>query len=274
MKKKILSVLAASLLISGCTCCDWNNTKQYTEFATDSIPSNEIKAIDKSGKITSNYLIAEKFYFEGNLFHTRSSAFKGLILPSGKEIDGRVLIRDGRELLIESAPSKSIWFLTTDGTFQKGPELPFVITNSYLSRLSDGRILLVVAKEDNRILEFVLLYDCDADSFLEVTRLSIPRYQPGIAELGNKKILIVGGITSMPTRSIVHTPLIELVDLDLRTSTVVGQLHQARDLPHVLPLGTDKALIVGGFQGNIDRDLWVNTAEIYNGKTTSAELIK
>lgn len=276
--KYTISLLLASLCISNCTHNDSSGAKLDTEFTTDIISGNEIIAVDKFGKVTKDYLHAEKFYFKGNLFSATSTAFTGLILPTGKEIDGRVQLKDGRTLLIEKAPSRNTWFLlaetnqnairTSTGIFQEGPQLPFAIVSSYLTLLSDGRVLIVVANEEgDHCLNCLLVFDPKSNRILEITRLSKPRYQPGIVELGDRNILVVGGETrtALPNRNMIHTPLIELVDLEQKTSTVVGQLHQARSLPQVFPVGKNQALILGGFRDGTGRDLWVNTAELYLG---------
>jgi len=295
--KYTVSLLLTSLCISNCTHNDRSGAKLDTEFATDVISGNEIRAVDKFGKVSKDYLHAEKFYFKGNRFPATSTAFTGLILPTGKEIDARVQLKDGRTLLIEKAPSRNTWFLlaktnqnairTSNGIFQEGPQLPFAIAFSHLTLLSDGRVLIVVANEEsangesangesNPCLDCLLVFDPKSNRILEITRLSKPRYQPGIVELGNRNILVVGGETrtALPNRYMIHTPLIELVDLEQKTSTIVGQLHQARSLPQVFPVGKNQALILGGFRDGTGKDLWINTAELYLGNELSTKKSK
>lgn len=201
--------------------------------------------------------------------------------------DGRLFISGGkpREGSIWRVPgdtvetfrsNRTFFFDPATGDYSKGPNLLQQRANHTSTLLEDGRVLITgggwpLFAPNIREVE---IFDPKKNTVCLAGALNKPRENHGVASLHNGKILLVGGRTAADFSDADEnlTSTVELYDPNNSSSTLVGQLHQARQSPKVFPVGASGAIVLSGstdaFRDD-PKDSSILTAELYDGTKTS-----
>jgi hypothetical protein len=191
--------------------------------------------------------------------------------------DGRFFISGGVIADSEGPPIGNTWlFDPRTKKLLNGPDLISPRCNHFSDVLRDGRVLINGGENPSyqRTVTAIEIYDPRTNTIEKVCDLNKPRTFHRTIELNDGKILVISG----ETREDIHdagetlTSTVELVDLEKKTATIVGQLHNARRSFGVVPVGNSGALIFGGeMDGYFDvpGESSVLTVELYDGKVSS-----
>ena len=192
------------------------------------------------------------------LFHGKEGQFVVVSrLNTGRTRHRSVLLADGRVLVTGGSDAS--------GAVLAGAEVFDPSTNSFrpvatmvdarrdhtVTLMPDGRVVVVGGGQaGNRAVDGVEVYDPKTERFEPVCVLNQVRYEHTATALDASHVLIIGGRTGQRITDALDT--MELVDLERRTSTVVGRLRLPRRV-HTTVLLPDSnpvmVLIVGGAVG-------------------------
>lgn len=208
----------------------------------------------------------------------------GGALPSTLSIDGEeqafnsynyTQLKDGRYFIcggVVVATGKKInctWiFDPASKRLQRGPNLIVARDWHLVTLLKDGRVFIsggetsydrtpslarVNCSYSGHVRELEL-YDPKTNTISKVCNLNKPRYWHRTIELNNGKVLIISGETDKEIHDagVSLTSTVELVDIEQKTSTVVGQLHHARRSFDVFPMGNGVLILGGEMDGYFD----------------------
>ena len=161
----------------------------------------------------------------------------GVLVTGGSDVGGRPL--DSAEILTPA--TNSVRLLPT--------RMKTARRHHAATALPNGRVVVTGGIRDLTPLRGVEVFDPVTEQFEEVCQLKSPRYQHTATAIDANRILVIGGRQRQDPATALDT--IELVDIERRTSTIVGNLRMPRKgHTTVLLPGTPILLIVGGCIGD------------------------
>ncbi len=113
----------------------------------------------------------------------------------------------------------------------------------------------------------------------EFAKLNVARAEHTARKLNNGNVLVAGGTTTneLSDSGADYTSTLELIDIQNKSATLIGQMRQSRAIPMLEPIGIDKCIIRHGKfldtnNNPTEAKLPMNLEawEIYTGKTTKS----
>ncbi len=149
-----------------------------------------------------------------------------------------------------------------------------------LTLLADGRVLVSGGcTEDGIVLSSIQIFDPHTMNLEEFAKLNVARAEHTARKLNNGNVLVAGGTTTneLSDSGADYTSTLELIDIQNKSATLIGQMRQSRAIPMLEPIGIDKCIIRHGKfldtnNNPTEAKLPMNLEawEIYTGKTTKS----
>ena len=163
--------------------------------------------------------------------------------------------------------SSSTWLLNSDSNdLILGPKLNEARANPTLTLLSDSRVLISggFSGYESGPLKTCEIFDSRKNVISPLAELNIPRAKHGAAQLAGEYVMFAGGVTSpqFADEDGHLTASVEILSLKTKLAVMVGKLHRARYYPVVIPVGADKAAVLGGFYWHWLSTRWLPEGEI------------
>ncbi len=188
--------------------------------------------------------------------------------------DGRIFVCGGITDHNKLSPLKETWLLDPrTKLIVPGPQMNTARCLASLLLLKDGRILILggqssVGKGSLGVSE---MYDPVSNRIYDFGKLSVPRVSPGVVQLGNGNVIVVGGLTgNQPDKYGSETQSVEILDVPKRQYKLGGNITFQRSDPIVVPYKDNQAVVIGGFVvlDNLSGDaVWQRNWEIFQSES-------
>ena len=164
--------------------------------------------------------------------------------------DGRALVTGGGDASGRTLDTAEIFEAKTN-SFRRVGSMKDPRKDHTLTVMPDGRVVVIGGSQvRNQPIDGVEIYDPKTERFETVCALKQSRYEHTATVLDENHVLVVGGRTGQRITDAIDT--IELIDLELGTSSVIARLRMPRRVHTtvLLPGSEPKTvLIVGGAVG-------------------------
>lgn len=271
----ILSAALSSCTDDGVTYLDCDGKKINNRDWFDSACKVEFEGREYETAVGNGEHIREKL---SSLKSARD--FYDLLLPidgnaesvvqySGVELpDGRVFIVGG--CARDKVLSQTWLYSPATKKVYAGPSMSTARCEVSLLLLGDGRVLILGGKPSaySGVSAQSEIFDPKRNLIADCGRLAVPRVSPGLVQLRNNMVVIVGGVT---TPSFAEGPghetnKVEILDLEQKRCTAAGEIVYPRYWPVLIPHGDDQVIVVGGMYmlDNVSGDtVWQTERETF-----------
>ena len=200
----------------------------------------------------------------------------GAPIPNGYFPSTGALLADGRLLLLAKDPTdftKHAFIYTTDtDSWVEIPVSPDVQLGGSLTTLTDGRVLATGGwtNDAGRGLEGtrrVHVFDADAGQWVETQPLMTKRYAHTARQLADGTVLVVGGVSEVPTGLDAGVVQCERFDFATETWTSAGSIAPPGEGANTVLLDDGDVLVLTGNYGDPVADRFDADAGTWLGVT-------